>query len=150
MRLEAWRWWLLLGILIAAALLALDPYSGGRIGGEHVNFGPRMEDVPVHRWQIWGTLALVALLIAAAVFAIRQRYRNLFASLAAETVLFLMFNVIYVLRDSMEIRGYVGYELAPTPLRATAAGLAVRIALLVGVVWVIRHRRSVMAQPSVV
>lgn len=148
MRSEARRWWFLLGILIAASLLSLDPYSGGRIGGEHVHFGPHMEDVPVHRWQIWATLALVALLSVAAVFAIRQRYRNLFAILAAETTLFLVLNVIYVLRDSMEIRGHIGYELAPTPLRATAAGLAVRIALLAAVVWVVRHRRFVMAQPS--
>jgi hypothetical protein len=109
-----------------------------------------MEDVPVHHWQIWATLALVALLTAAAGFVIRQRYRDLFATLVAEATLFLVLNVIYVLRDSVEIRGHIGYESSPTPLRATAAGLLIRLVLLLALAWMIRQRRSVMAQPSAV
>lgn len=149
MRLEALRWWLVFGIVTAVALFALDPYSWGRVGGEHLNFGPRMQDVPVHRWQIWATVVLIALLIAAAALAIRQRYRDLLAVLMVEATLFLALNVIYVLRDGMEIRGYVGYDLSPSPLRAAAAGLLARVALVVALGLVAR-RRPVRAQPFLV
>lgn len=106
-------------VIVLVGLMALDPYSYGSVGGDRHLFA-------FHGWQVIATLALLILLASAAV----QRSRGVAARLfAVELGLFLVTNLVYVLRDGIQTRSVVGNQSYYLPGMLVLAGIVIRLVL---------------------
>jgi hypothetical protein len=120
-------------------LLALDPYSYGRVGGDVT--------IAMFAWQsiVAWLLALLLLLVAGA--ALMKRYRLAFGTLLCESLIFVGMNLAYFGRDGVS-RFVVGYESSPQTFAVVATGLLLR-ALLFTILWGgLRRPRGVERAPG--
>lgn len=126
------RWLVPAACGVILLLLALDPYSYGRVGGDVT--------IAIYPWQslVSSLLSLLLLLVAGA--TLMRRYRLAFTVLLCESLLFVGTNLLYVGRDGMS-RFVVGYESSPQTLAVVSTGLLLR-ALLIVVVWRTLNRAS--------
>ncbi len=125
--------WRALVVLVAVALLALDRYSFGSVGGE----GPAAS----HWWQVVAAVVMWLLLGLGVWWLLRRRPERARVAFAIEFLLFVLVNVGYLWRDG-EGRLYWGYEHARTGLVVLAGGLVARLILN----WPGMKRRA--AQPA--
>ena len=129
--------WVKLLALAATGLLVLllskDPYSYGNVGGEFFTFevvGDKMIFIAPYPWQRWYTAGLLLLMALALFQLIRGRVKEALVVFAAESVLFVGVNVVYLLRDGAAVRTLVGDEGSTTPGDVAIGGLLIRAALV--------------------
>jgi hypothetical protein len=139
---ETYRMLIILGVLSVITLLTQDPYSYGRVGGEYISFSADFSESAVHSWQIWATGGLAALLIIGAASAFRGKVLLAVVLLGCELLIFCGLNIHYIIRDSFEVRGYVGYGSSSVPLVVTALGVLARVFLVFVVISLRSGRRQ--------
>jgi len=126
------RWLVPAACAAMILLLALDPYSYGRVGGDvTIALFARQSLVA---WL----LSLLLLIVTSA--ASMRRYQLAFAALLCENLIFVGTNLMYVGRDGMS-RFVVGYESSPQTLAVVATGVLLR-ALLFVLLWGMVSRAS--------
>ena len=111
------------GALLVVALLAYDPYSYGRIGGDIL--------IPYHPWQQLVAVGFAILTISAVTLYALDRPAIALAVAGLELALFVCVNVVYLTRDG-STRLVVGYGSSLIPFATLAIGLLLRTALVFG------------------
>ena len=104
---------------VAIALLAVDRYSLGQVGGH---------GLPQYRWWQSAVAAALAVLVGAGTVAGLRQRPIAKTIVRLEAVLFLGINVLYVLRDG-QARISWGYEHAMTGAWLLVGGGVARLAL---------------------
>src|SRR5215207_5999948 len=102
-------------VLIIMVLLWRDPYTHGQIGGEYAIFDRNFDRLPIHRWQIVTSVFQMLLLTVAFLCFFFGSLRQAFFALCAESGIFVLSNVIYVLRDGLITRATIGDEGGTEP-----------------------------------
>ena len=112
-------------VITSLVLFVLDPYTYGGVGGDRQN-------LIVHAWQPAATVLLV-LLNGIGVFRVhRDVGLRIFA---AELMLFVALNSLYVLRDGWDTRTTIGNVGSRLPLVWLLLGLFVRLGHIGILVW---------------
>ena len=84
---------LVVAVLAAGALLALDPYSFGRTGGD-------VQEM-YHVWQVVVAVVSALLLVGVLTAGVRDAWRQARTLLVAETGVFLAANAMFFARDGV-------------------------------------------------
>lgn len=112
---------LLVGLAFMAILNFFDPYSFGQVGGDLLG-----EPYP---WQRIGLVLSLLLLGTTAFEIVRARLKEAKSFFLGEIGIFVLLNVIYVVRDGSD-RFSFGFSSAPDLLFLVLGGVLIRFSIL--------------------
>lgn len=123
-------------VLVTTILFFLwsDPYSHGHIGGEYAVFTRDFTQLRPHPWQIGASVVLTIFMGCGLVQVFRRRPRSAMILFAAEGVLFLVLNLLYVFRDSLQVRATSGDQGDALAAEVTLTAMVIRVILLLVVI----------------
>lgn len=121
-------------ITVALLSLLLDPYSFGDAGGEL--------SIRSNAWQMMTAAVQVSLLVVAARLVWLRAYPKALKVALAESLLFLVLNVLFVLRDSAS-RFSSGYSADTTIVFVFVLGFAARCLSLAILQWRVRAEHTI-------
>lgn len=111
-----------------------DPYSHGYIGGEYAVFTRDFTQLRPHPWQIGASVVLTIFMGCGLVQVFRSRPKSAMFLFAAEGVLFLVLNLLYVVRDGLQVRATSGDQGDALAAEVTLTGMVLRVILLLLVI----------------
>lgn len=107
-----------------------DPYSHGHIGGEYAVFTRDFSQLRPYPWQIGASIVLTIFMGCGMVQVFRNRPKSAMFLFAAEGVFFLVLNLLYVVRDGLQVRATSGDQGDALAAEVTLTGMVLRVILL--------------------